>query len=154
MTLPNKNPTELKAWEKLISHYNSISNKSIYSHFKNEKDKRDYCFINWEDFYVDVSKNRWNKKTFDLLIDLAKEAGLKEAIEKYFNGTKINETENRAVLHTAIRKKSNSEILIDNKRLRPSRSEVYRLYASNKKAKKIESDLKKSRKTVGRNTMD
>ena len=105
MTLPNKNPTELKAWGKLISHYNSISNKSIYSHFKNEKDKRDYCFINWEDFYVDVSKNRWNKKTFDLLMDLAKEAGLKEAIEKYFNGTKINETENRAVLHTAIRKK-------------------------------------------------
>ena len=117
MTLPNKNPTKLKAWGKLISHYNSICNKSIYSHFKNEKDKRDYCFINWEDFYVDVSKNRWNKKTFDLLMDLAKEAGLKEAIEKYFNGTKINETENRAVLHTAIRKKSNSEILIDNKNI-------------------------------------
>ena len=115
--LPNKNPTKLKTWGKLISHYNSICEKSIYSHFKNEKNKRDYCFINWEEFYLDVSKNRWNKETFDLLIDLAKESGLKEAIKKYFNGTKINETENRAVLHTALRKKSNSKIMVDNKNI-------------------------------------
>ncbi len=117
MMLPNKNPTKLKTWGKLISHYNSIFEKSIYSHFKNEKNKRDYCFINWEEFYLDVSKNRWNKETFDLLIDLAKESGLKEAIKKYFNGTKINETENRAVLHTALRKKSNSKIIVDNKNI-------------------------------------
>ena len=114
MTLPNNNPTKLKTWEKLISHYNSISEKSIYSHFKNEKNKRDYCFINWKEFHLDVSKNRWDKETFNLLINLAKESGLEIAIKKYFNGAKINVTENRAVLHTALRKKSNSKILIDN----------------------------------------
>jgi len=117
MTLPNNNPTKLKTWGKLISHYNSICEESIYSHFKNEKDQRDYCFINWEDFYVDVSKNKWNKKTFDLLIELAKESGLKIAIKNYFNGVKINATENRAVLHTAMRKKNNSKILVDKKNI-------------------------------------
>ncbi len=127
--LPNHNPTKLKSWQKLIKHYNSIYDKSIYSHFSNEKNKRDYCFINWKEFHLDVSKNKWNRKTFDLLIDLAKESDLEIAIKQYFNGSKINETENRAVLHSALRKKSRNKIIIDNedisKNVKSTKSKMY-----------------------------
>lgn len=113
MMLPNKNPTKLKSWKKLIDHFNLISNISIKSHFENELNRDDFSFINWEDFHIDVSKNRWNKETFELLINLSKEAGLEEAIEKYFSGYRINVTEDRPVLHTALRSNSVNEIKVD-----------------------------------------
>ncbi len=70
----------------------------------NEDPERASAFtIQWKDFYVDYSKNRITGETTDLLLSLAEEVGLKEAIGKYFAGHTINETEKRAVLHTALR---------------------------------------------------
>ena len=68
--------------------------------------------IEWEDFYVDFSKNIINSKTIKLLIELCKEVDLKNSIDKYFSGVKINSTENRSVLHTALRSKE--KIFLEN----------------------------------------
>ena len=100
-TLPNKNPTQLKAWDSLIKHFKKISQISIGEHFKNESNRLDYSVVQWDDFYVDFSKNRIDKKGFDLILQLAEDSGLKSAIDSQFSGAKINVTENRAVLHTA-----------------------------------------------------
>jgi glucose-6-phosphate isomerase len=112
-TLPNKNPTQLKAWEALIKHFKKISQISIEEHFKNESNRLDYSVIQWDDFYVDFSKNRIDKKGVDLLLQLAEESGLKSAIDSQFSGAKINATENRAVLHTALRSIKKEPVLID-----------------------------------------
>jgi len=112
-TLPNKNPTQLKAWDALIRHFKKTSQISIEEHFKNESNRLDYSVIQWDDFYVDFSKNRINKKGFDLLLQLAEESGLKSAIDSQFSGAKINVTENRAVLHTALRSIKKEPVLIE-----------------------------------------
>ena len=112
-TLPNKNPTQLKAWDALIKHFKKTSQISIEEHFKNESNRLDYSVIQWDDFYVDFSKNRINKKGFDLLLQLAEESGLKSAIDSQFSGAKINVTENRAVLHTALRSIKKEPVLIE-----------------------------------------
>ena len=70
-------------------------------HFKDESERMGYTWLEWEDFVVDFSKNRLDKKGFNLLLKLADNADLKTAIESQFKGAKINATENRAVLHTA-----------------------------------------------------
>ena len=67
--------------------------------------------VKWDDFYVDFSKNRITKETLDLLIELANEVDLKNAISKYFEGDIINETEGRAVLHTALRAPKNAKVI-------------------------------------------
>ena len=76
--------------------------------------------ILWKDFLVDISKNRITDKTLNLLFELAKECGVKEAISKQFNGEIINETENRAVLHTAIRSDGREKILLNKQDVVPS----------------------------------
>ena len=112
-TLPNKNPTQLKAWDALIKHFKKTSQISIEEHFKNESNRLDYFVIQWDDFYVDFSKNRIDKKGIDLLLQLAEESGLRSAIDSQFSGDKINATENRAVLHTALRSIKKEPVLID-----------------------------------------
>ena len=79
----------------------------------------DHLSITWEKFYVDLSKNRLNQETQKLLVDLAKEAGLSEAIEAYFSGVFINETENRAVLHTALRDRNTKRLEVDGENILP-----------------------------------
>lgn len=103
MELPKKNPLGLNAWNALEAHFQSIQEKSILDHFEEEPNRlNDFC-LQWEQFYVDLSKNRFNTETQQLLHKLAEESGLSEAIEAYFGGGLINETEGRAVLHTALR---------------------------------------------------
>ena len=75
--------------------------------------------LNWEDFYVDLSKNRLNQETLKLLNSLAKEAELEKAITTYFSGGIINETENRAVLHTALRDRSGTRVEVDGENVLP-----------------------------------
>ena len=72
-------------------------------------DLNEFC-INWNNFYLDFSKNRLSNNSFKLLTSLCKETNLKDNIEKYFNGSIINETESRAVLHTALRSSENDEV--------------------------------------------
>ena len=99
MTLPNHKPTQLNAWNELAAHFSQIQNQEILDFFELEKDRLEKLSLHWEDFYVDLSKNSISQKTLELLINLADEAGLSQAIKAYFSGEKINETEGRAVLH-------------------------------------------------------
>ena len=105
MSLKKIDPTKTKSWDNLNSHYKTIKSSSIRDLFKENPLRSDDFKIEWEDFYVDFSKNIINSKTIKLLIELCKEVDLKNSIDKYFSGVKINSTENRSVLHTALRSK-------------------------------------------------
>ena len=105
MSLKKIDPTKTKSWDNLNSHYKTIKSSSISGFFKENPFRSDDFKIEWEDFYVDFSKNIINSKTIKLLIELCKEVDLKNSIDKYFSGVKINSTENRSVLHTALRSK-------------------------------------------------
>jgi len=112
MSLKNQNPTSTKSWGKLLSHFKDIESKTIVSYFDENSNRSDELTIKWEDFYVDFSKNRLDKQTISLFTDLLNEIQLKDSINKYFTGDKINKTENRAVLHTALRSKENSNLKV------------------------------------------
>ena len=114
-TLPNIPLTENSSWNALLAHQQKIAQSSILDHFKNETNRLDYTTFEWEDFYVDISKNRIDQKGFDLLLELAKESGLTEAIKAQFSGATINSTENRAVLHSALRTLKKDPILVEGK---------------------------------------
>jgi glucose-6-phosphate isomerase len=92
--------------------------------FDEDVDRANRFTIKWDDFYVDYSKNRLTQETIDFFLELAKEVDLKDAISKYFSGDKINETEDRAVLHTALRANKNDEVFVDGKNIIP---EVYQV---------------------------
>ena len=106
MPLSKKNPTSQKSWSNLEEVYNQENNLHINDYFKNENNRLENFTASLNNLYIDFSKNRISKKAFDLLIELCKETDLKENINKYFNGSRINETENRSVLHTALRSKN------------------------------------------------
>ena len=107
------NPNCPNAWEKLKSHHSELSKKSIVELFSSEKDREKSLSLSWEDFFIDFSKNKINSTTIDILLDLVKELDLKESIDALFSGKKINETENRSVLHTALRSETKDTLLVD-----------------------------------------
>lgn len=117
--LPDNNPTDLNAWKSLQKHFQKINKTTLKDHFKNDPNRLDYTILRWEDFYVDFSKNRLDKKGFDLLIQLAEESGLKETIDAQFSGEKINVTENRAVLHTALRTLKKEPLIFEGENILP-----------------------------------
>ncbi|WP_026932762.1 glucose-6-phosphate isomerase [Christiangramia echinicola] len=110
--MKNINPTKTKAWKELEDHFKQIENEHMKDMFAKDDDRAEKFTLKWEDFYVDLSKNRINEDTRDLLIKLAKECHLDEAIESYFGGESINQTENRPVLHTALRTDKNAEVKV------------------------------------------
>jgi glucose-6-phosphate isomerase len=112
VNLNKKKPSNLDSWKKLNSNFKTLSSKTLTEYFAEDLDRVDKLSINWESFYVDYSKNRLDKSTIDLLVSLAKESGLKEGIEAYFSGEEINETEGRAVLHTALRTQDSTPVLV------------------------------------------
>ena len=103
MPLPKINPTTTKAWKKLTQHFEETRNLKMQDLFSNDVSRASKMVIDWEDFYVDYSKNRITHETLTLLFELAEEVKLKEAITSQFEGETINETEDRKVLHTALR---------------------------------------------------
>ena len=109
----NISPNCPNAWEKLKSHHCELSKKSIVELFSSEKGREKSLSLSWEDFFVDFSKNKINSNTIDILLDLVKELDLKESIDALFSGKKINETENRSVLHTALRSETKDTLLVD-----------------------------------------
>jgi glucose-6-phosphate isomerase len=118
MALKNINPTTTNAWTELTKHFNDIQNINIKNLDKEVNRKEDFSLI-FDDLSVDFSKNRITKETIQLLVDLAKEVDLKDAIEKQFSGEVINVTEGREVLHTALRSSSESPILVEGKNIKP-----------------------------------
>lgn len=103
MSLPKINPTTTKAWNQLESHFSKIKEVRMQDLFKEDARRADFFTLEWQDFYLDYSKNRISKETVDLLLKLAEEVKLKEAIASQFTGERINQTEDRAVLHGALR---------------------------------------------------
>ncbi len=121
-SLPSINPTKTKAWEQLNTHYNNIKNKQVAELFKQDSQRADTLKIEWKDFYIDYSKNRIDATTVKLLVQLAKEVGLDQAINSFFNADTINVTENRAVQHIALR--NNHKVIIKGKDLSKDIQEV------------------------------
>ncbi|WP_438967207.1 glucose-6-phosphate isomerase, partial [Flavobacterium sp.] len=119
MALQNTNPTTTEAWQKLRNHFYEMQHNSIKEMFANDSERVEKFSIQWNDFLVDYSKNNINQETVNLLLELADEVGLKNAIEAYFSGENINATENRAVLHTALRANSNDTVFVDGKNVIP-----------------------------------
>lgn len=111
--IPKKNPAETGAWKKLEAYYAEFKGKQIKELFEMDSDRFENYSLSFEDILVDFSKNRIDETVLNLLNELASECGLKEAISSMFAGQKINATENRAVLHVALRNRSNKPILVD-----------------------------------------
>ncbi|MCH2194544.1 glucose-6-phosphate isomerase [Kordia sp.] len=122
--LTDINPTETEVWKRLQEHFYATKSFALKDYFTTDSQRADRFTIQWKDFYVDYSKNRISQETMDLLLELAAEVNLKENIEKYFSGDIINETEGRAVLHTALREKESSEVYVDGKNVIPEVYEV------------------------------
>ena len=113
------NPLETSAWKKLKTHYDVMKNRHMKDLFNEDPDRFSRFSIRHEEILLDYSKNIITEQTLQYLFELAREARLKEAIEEMFSGHKINETENRAVLHIALRNISNTPIYVDGYNVMP-----------------------------------
>jgi len=119
MALQSINPTQTKSWTKLKPHFEAFKDAHMKTWFAENPKRADEFTIQWEDFYVDFSKNRINSETMLLFKELAEELKLKDAISKYFEGDIINHTEGRAVLHTALRAPKEVKVFVDDKNVIP-----------------------------------
>ncbi|MBC7524997.1 MAG: glucose-6-phosphate isomerase [Flavobacterium sp.] len=119
MALKSINPTQTKSWNELQKHFSTMEHNSIKEMFQNDANRAENFHIKWNDFLIDFSKNNIDQETIDLLLKLATEVDLKNAISQYFGGENINQTENRAVLHTALREKQDATVLVDGKNVIP-----------------------------------
>ncbi|KAL1003435.1 glucose-6-phosphate isomerase [Haemophilus influenzae] len=118
--MKNINPTHTQAWKALEAHKAELSNTTIQDLFKQEKNRfDDYSLTFNNQILVDFSKNNINQTTLSHLRQLAQECALDSAKEAMFTGKKINRTENRAVLHTALRNRANTPVLVDGKDVMP-----------------------------------
>jgi glucose-6-phosphate isomerase len=111
--LPKINPTTTAAWKKLTAHHETVNRLQMRDLFAEDPRRFERFSIRFNDLLVDFSKNRITAETLGLLIELAGECGLPEAIAQMFAGGRINETENRAVLHVALRNRANTPIHAD-----------------------------------------
>jgi len=116
--------TTSKAWIALQTHYNETKNDSIREAFKNDPDRFNKFSINFNEILFDYSKNRISEDTVSLLLELANYADLKSKTKALFSGEKINSTEHRAVLHTALRNRSNLPIYVDGQDVMPDINKV------------------------------
>lgn len=119
MALQAINPTQTQAWNQLQMHFEEMKKQSIKGLFAQNPARAEQFHIQWDDFLVDYSKNAVTKETLNHLFALADEMQLKAAIEAYFGGVLINQTENRAVLHTALRNPESATVLVDGKNVMP-----------------------------------
>ena len=118
------NFTETQAYDYLIDHFVDITQIHLKEFFETDQDRFKKYSVLFNDIFLDYSKNRVNDKTMALLTQLAKECELENAIKAMFSGDVINETENRAVLHTALRNRANTPVLVDGKDVMPDVNEV------------------------------
>nr|WP_321241421.1 glucose-6-phosphate isomerase [uncultured Tolumonas sp.] len=118
--MKNINPTQTKAWKALEAHFAANKDRQLSDLFAADPARFDKFSTTYKDnILVDYSKNLITDETLDLLIDLAHEVDLRSAIDAMFNGEKINHTEGRAVLHTALRNRSNRPVMVDGKDVMP-----------------------------------
>src|SRR5688572_30978631 len=122
--LPTKNPTETPSWQKLEIIFLTMQATQMRDLFQDDPQRFHTFSCQFEDILVDYSKNIINEEVMALLIQLANEVELKEAIDAMFRGDKINRTENRAVLHTALRNRSNTPVIADGQDVMPQVNRV------------------------------
>lgn len=116
--LARKNPTKLPAWIALQEHVNKIRRLHLRDLFATDALRFDKYSIHWKGFLLDYSKTHILEETKALLLHLAAESGLKEGIQQLFSGAPINETENRSVLHMALRSRSDKPYLVNGHNVR------------------------------------
>jgi len=113
-------PTETQAWKNLQVHYEQMAATQMKDLFAKDVDRFDKFSVRVADLFLDYSKNRITEQTMDLLLSLAEELGLREGIVQMFTGEVINETESRAVLHTALRQQTDTPVYVDKKDVIPA----------------------------------
>jgi glucose-6-phosphate isomerase len=118
------NFTQTQAYEYLSNHLVDMADIHMKDLFAKDPERFKKFSIQFNDIFVDYSKNRIDDKTIALLLQLAKECDLENAINSMFNGEAINETEDRAVLHTALRNRSNTPVFVDGKDIMADVNEV------------------------------
>lgn len=119
MAFPTINPKNTQAWQNLTQHYNEIKGQKMKDLFRQNPGRFEQYSILFDDILFDYSKNIVDDKAMALLLELANECKLKEGIEAMFNGEKINQTENRSVLHTALRNFSGKPVISDGQDVMP-----------------------------------
>jgi glucose-6-phosphate isomerase len=112
--------THSTAWKALERHHKEITGIHMRDLFSQDSRRFEKFSVRWNDILLDYSKNRMTAETMSLLLDLIREADVKGWIEKMFRGEKINVTEGRAVLHIALRNRSNSPIIVDGEDVMPA----------------------------------
>jgi len=117
--LNRTDPSATNAWKKLAAHSNELKNTRMLDMFRTDPDRFSRYSLRFDDMLVDYSKNIINDETLSLLFSLADECDIKGAIEQMFTGEKINETEKRAVLHIALRNRTDTKIEVDGKDVMP-----------------------------------
>ncbi|GAB5551310.1 MAG: glucose-6-phosphate isomerase [Saprospiraceae bacterium] len=117
--LKTQNPTETAAWKKLEAHFETVKDIHLKEWFATNSTRFKQFSLSIEDILIDYSKNRMNEETLGLLLELAQECQLSDAIEEMYSGSKINATEDRAVLHIALRNQSNTPIEVDGEDVMP-----------------------------------
>ncbi|RAJ06746.1 glucose-6-phosphate isomerase [Chitinophaga skermanii] len=117
---PTTNPTHTKAWQALGQHADEMRKTHLRELFAQDADRFAKHHIQFEQILFDYSKNLFTPKTLELLQQLAEESGVPAAIKAMFGAEKINATENRAVLHIALRNRSNAPIILDGEDVMPA----------------------------------
>jgi len=121
---PAVNPTTTAAWKELEAYFKTFKGTQMKNLFANDPKRFGKYSIKFEDILVDFSKNIVDDHAFTLLMKLAKECRLKDAITSQFTGERINKTENRPVLHTALRNRGNKPVFVDGKDVMPDVNRV------------------------------
>src|ERR1700740_2560017 len=114
-----KRATKQSAWKALTAHYKAVAKVHLRELFADDPQRGERIAIEDVGLYLDYSKNRVTDETLKLLVQLAEESGLRARIDAMFRGDKINITENRAVLHTALRAPKGASMLVDGKNVVP-----------------------------------
>jgi glucose-6-phosphate isomerase len=122
--LPSVNPIETKSWQKLELHFLTLQATHMRELFDADAERFQKFHLQFEDVLIDYSKNLISEETLQLLTGLAQEVELKGAIENMFRGAQINKTEGRSVLHTALRNRTNTPVLVDGKDVMPDINKV------------------------------
>jgi len=124
MMLEKIDPVETVAWKKLQEHYARMKGIHMQDLFREDTERFSRFSTRFEDIFLDYSKNIINEETMGLLRELADETNVADAIGKMFSGGKINETEGRAVLHSALRNRSNAPVYVDGNDVMPGVNKV------------------------------
>ena len=119
MQLTTKSVTERRAWKALVAHHQKVRDLHLRKLFADDPKRGERFAVEAVGLYLDYSKNRISDETLKLLLQLADESGLRERIDAMFRGDKINVTENRAVLHVALRSPKGASIVVDGENVVP-----------------------------------